>query len=87
MQTDTRLDLVAQLRVDKVSDHVAWKDKVVLQQYQTLSVNPKGTNDMLQREIRQAGLLLPLFVVSPRESNEILPEILQMKDVALEKEC
>ena len=44
MQGDTLVDMVAQLRVDKESDHVVWNDEVVLQQYQTLSLNSSRNN-------------------------------------------
>ena len=80
MQGDTLVDMVAQLRVDKESDHVVWNDEVVLQQYQTLSLNSSRNKDLLQWDVRQAGRLLPLFVVTPRISSEMLPEILRLKE-------
>ena len=74
------VDLVAQLTVDKESDHVVWNDELVFQRYEGLSLDSCRRKDQLQWDVGQAGRLLPLFVVTPRISSKMLPDIFRLKE-------
>ena len=79
VQNDPFMDLLSQMIVGTEYDHIAWNDDVVCRRYSVLSLSNDRTEDELLWDIGYVRRLLPLFVVTIRPSNEMLPEILRLK--------
>lgn len=80
VQKDLLTDLVAQLTVDKESEHVEWNDNAIFQEYRSRFPDSDMDGSQPQRNIAQAKRLLSLFVVAPRISSEMLLTILRFKE-------